>query len=83
MTRSFTAAATLFILGALSTGAFAATATRYDVAVRHPVHPAQTSRVMSEKENKSPGLSAVLAASDGVIYDPATNDARTHGLPNF
>ena len=82
MTRSFTAGATLFVLGALTSGAFAATPV-HNVPSTAQTRATPVNQVMSEKENKSPGLSAVLGASDGVIYDPPANDPRTHGLPNF
>ena len=40
-------------------------------------------QVMSEKPIDHPTLTQVFAASDGVFYDPATNNPHTHGLPNF
>ena len=40
-------------------------------------------QVITEKPVNNPTLTQVFAASDGVFYDPATNNPHTHGLPNF
>ena len=81
----FAALAFVGAIGAAS-GAMAASDTHH---LRHkadgPVVQKVATRpqVMTEKPIDHPTLTQVFGASDGVFYDPATNDARTHGLPNF
>lgn len=80
--------ATLAFVGAIGAASSAMAATdahhispKADGPVVHKV--AAQPQVMTEKPIDHPTLVQAFGASDGVFYDPATNDARTHGLPNF
>ncbi|WP_062219343.1 hypothetical protein [Aureimonas sp. D3] len=80
--------ATLAFVGAIgaASGAMAATDAHHirqkaDDPVVQKV--ATQPQVMTEKPIDHPTLLQVFGASDGVFYDPATNNPHTHGLPNF